>query len=163
MTTSEKLQNELQNVLSGDPWYGDNVYSIIERVTFEAAFEKPPGAAHTIAQIVLHMLSWTEEVLDRLKGKEAGPPLSGDWPETGAPEEQKWHNYVNDLKLVNVNLQRVIGEFDKEKWSEPVTDKREPALGKGVSYEELVNGLIQHHVYHSGQIALLTRITQIYE
>jgi len=71
MTTSEKLNHELQNVLSGDPWYGNNVYSIIEQVSFEAAFEKAPGAAHTIAEIVLHMLSWTEEVLDRLNGKEA--------------------------------------------------------------------------------------------
>ncbi|MBS1527893.1 MAG: DinB family protein [Bacteroidetes bacterium] len=162
MTSSEKLQNELQSVLSGDPWYGDNVYSIIEGVTFEAAFEKPPGAAHTIAGIVLHMLSWTEEVLDRLNGKDAGPPLSGDWPETGTPDEQKWQNYVNDLKLVNVNLQRVISEFPEEKWSDPMS-KREPSLGTDVTYEELVNGLIRHHIYHSGQIALLTRITQIYE
>ncbi|HVW15213.1 MAG TPA: DinB family protein [Mucilaginibacter sp.] len=158
MTTSEKLQHELQNVLSGNPWYGDNVYSIIEKVSFEAAFEKPQGAAHSIAEIALHMLSWTEEVMDRLNGKDAGPPLSGDWPETGAPEEQKWQNYVNDLKLVNVNLQRVIGEFDEDKWSEPMNDKREPALGTGVSYEELVNGLIQHHIYHSGQISILNRI-----
>lgn len=39
MTTSEKLQNELQNILSGDPWYGSSVYSIIEQVNFEAAYE----------------------------------------------------------------------------------------------------------------------------
>ena len=108
MTTSEELQHELENILSGDPWYGNSVYSIIEQVSFEAAFEKPPGATHAIAEIVLHMLSWTEEVLDRLNGKEASQPLSGDWPETGLPEEQKWHNYVNDLKLVNVNLLGVI-------------------------------------------------------
>ncbi|HVS92223.1 MAG TPA: DinB family protein [Mucilaginibacter sp.] len=146
------------NVLSGNPWYGDNVYSIIEKVSFEAAFEKPQGAAHSIAEIVLHMLSWTEEVMDRLNGKEAGPPLSGDWPEAGVPEEQKWQNYVNDLKLVNVNLQRVIGDFDEEKWNEPMNDKREHALGTGVSYKQLVNGLIQHHIYHSGQISILNRI-----
>src|ERR1700752_3262993 len=141
MTTSEKLSRELQNVLSGDPWYGNNVYSIIEQVTFEAAFEKPPGAAHTIAGIVLHMLSWTEEVLDRLNGKSASLPLSGDWPETGAPEEQKWQNYVNDLKLVNVNLQRVIEDFPGEKWNEPMPDERNRELGSGVNFEELVNGL----------------------
>ncbi len=158
MTTSEKLQHELQNILSGDPWYGDSVYSIIENVSFEAAFEKPMGAAHNIAEIVLHMLSWTEEVLDRLNGKEASLPLSGNWPDTGAPEEQKWHNYVNDLKLVNVNLSGAISNFTEEKWSELMNDKREPGLGTGVTNEQLVNGLIQHHIYHSGQIAILNRI-----
>src|ERR1700756_260144 len=139
MTTSEKLSRELQNVLSGDPWYGNNVYSIIEQVTFEAAFEKPPGAAHTIAGIVLHMLSWTEEVLDRLNGKAPSLPLSGDWPETGTPDEEKWQNYVNDLKLVNVNLSGAIGNFPEEQWNVPVSSEREPSLGTGVTYEGLID------------------------
>lgn len=158
MTTSEKLQNELRNVLSGDPWYGNNVYSIIEQVSFESSFEKPPGAAHCIAEIVLHMLSWTEEVLDRLNGKEPSLPLSGDWPETGSPDEEKWQNYVNDLKLVNVNLLAAIGNFPEKRWNEQVSGEREPSLGTGVTYEGLVNGFIQHHVYHAGQIAILNRI-----
>jgi uncharacterized damage-inducible protein DinB len=158
MTTSEKLSNELEKVLSGDPWYGNPVYQIIEPVSFEAAFEKPDHAAHNIAEIVLHMLAWTEEVMDRMNGMTAGVPSSGYWPPTGSPTEQKWQNYVNDLKLVNVNLQGLIQNFPEEKWSEPMNDERNRELGNGVSYEELVNGLIQHHIYHSGQIALLNRI-----
>jgi uncharacterized damage-inducible protein DinB len=156
MTTSTKLSNELEKVLSGDPWYGNNVYNIIKQVSFEAAFEKAPGASHTIAEIVLHMIAWTEEVMDRLNGMTAGPPTSGDWPPTGAPDEQKWHNYVNDLKLVNVNLQGLIQDFPAEKWDEPIDDKRgdRPV----VTYAELIRGFIQHHVYHSGQIAILNRI-----
>ncbi len=57
MTKSEKLEQELQKVLSGNPWYGNSVYNIIEQVSFEAAFEKEQGASHTIAEIVLHMLA----------------------------------------------------------------------------------------------------------
>jgi uncharacterized damage-inducible protein DinB len=163
MTTSEKLSRELEKVLSGDPWYGNAVYPIIEQVSFEAAFEKTPGAAHTIAEIVLHMLAWTEEVLDRMNGKAASLPLSGDWPETGNPDEQKWQNYVNDLKLVNVNLLGLIRDFPDEKWNEPMNEEKDRELGSGVTYEELVDGLIQHHIYHSGQVAILTRIIQIYE
>ena len=102
------------------------------------------------------MLSWTEDVLDCLNGKEAGQPLSGDWPETGAPDEEKWQNYVNDLKLVNVNLLGVISDFPEEQWLEFINDERE--VGTGITYEQLVEGLIQHHVYHSGQIAILNRI-----
>ncbi|MEO6979072.1 MAG: DinB family protein [Mucilaginibacter sp.] len=157
MTNSEKLSKELEQVLSGDPWYGSPVYEILDKVTFEAAFEKPPGGAHSIAAIVLHMLSWTEEVMDRLNGMTASIPSSGDWPETDTPTEQKWQQYVNDLKLVNVNLLSIIQNFDEEKWAEPILDERNPELGTGVSNEELVRGLIQHHVYHSGQVAILIR------
>ena len=160
MTLSEKLSAELENVLSGDPWYGSSVYAILEPITFETAFEKPPGAAHTIAEIVLHMLSWTEEVMDRLNGASAQLPSSGDWPETGVPGEEKWQNYVNDLKLVNVNLLGIIQNFEAERWNEPFKDERNRELGTGVSFKELVRGLIKHHVYHSGQIALLVRIQE---
>ena len=158
MTISEKLSTELEQVLSGDPWYGSSVYKILDTVSFETAFERPSGAAHTIAAIVLHMLSWTEEVMDRLNGMTASIPSSGDWPEPSAPDEQKWQQYVNDLKLVNVNLLGIIQNFDEEKWTEPILDERNPELGTGVSNEELVRGLIQHHIYHSGQVAILVRI-----
>ena len=163
MTTPEKLTTQLTQILSGDPWYGSNVYDILAQISFEAAYEKPPGSIHNIAEIVLHMIAWTEEVMDRMNGMTAGIPTSGDWPETGAPDEQKWQNYVDDLKLVNVNLLGVIQNFPPEQWDDPINDERNRELGTGVSYEALIEGLIQHHVYHSGQIALLLRITQIGE
>src|ERR1700709_219757 len=114
MTTSEKINLEFEKVLSGRPWYGSSVYDIISKVTFEAAYEKPPGSVHNIAEIVLHMLSWTEEVIDRMNGLSAQTPSSGDWPHHGEPSEQKWQTYVNDLKLVNVNLLSVIENFPEE-------------------------------------------------
>ena len=156
MTISEELTQSLERVLSGHPWYGKPVYTIIEEVSFEAAYEKPPGAVHNIAEIVLHMLAWTEEVIDRMNGLNAQIPSSGDWPDTGAPDEQKWQNYVDDLKLVNVNLIGIIQNFPEEQWGEPIDDQRgdRPV----VTYEALINGLIQHHIYHAGQIAILNRI-----
>jgi uncharacterized damage-inducible protein DinB len=158
MTISEELQKSLENVLSGDAWYGKPVYSIIEQVSFEIAYEKPQGSGHNIAEIVLHMLSWTEEVMDRLNGLPAQMPSSGDWPETGPPDEQKWQNYVNDLKLVNVNLLGTIKNFPEDEWNDLVNDTRESE--PVITYKELIYGFMQHQVYHAGQIALLTRIIQ---
>jgi uncharacterized damage-inducible protein DinB len=157
MTLSEKLSKELTQVLSGDAWYGPSVYKIIEKVSLDAAYEKPSGSVHNVAGIVLHMLSWTEEVMDRMNGMTAQTPSSGDWPDPGAPDEQKWQQYVSDLKLVNVNLTGVIQNFPEEQWNEPILDERSQ-VGTVTAHEELVRGLIQHHIYHSAQIALLSRI-----
>jgi len=157
MTTSEKLKRELEKVLSGSPWYGISIYDTIAKVSFEAAYEKPPGSIHNIAEIVMHMVAWTEEVMDRMNEMTAALPTSGDWPETGAPDEQKWQNYVEDLKLVNVNLAGIIQNFPPEKWIEPIIDENNRESGP-VTYEEMIVGLIQHHIYHTGQIAILNRI-----
>lgn len=156
MTITEKLTQELEKVLYGAAWYGTPIYLIIEQVNFETAYEKPPGSKHNIAGIVLHMLSWTEEVMDRMNGMAAQMPSSGDWPDPGTPDEQKWQNYVNDLKLVNVNLLGVIQHFPEDQWVELINDTRdsEPVT----TYEELITGFIQHQVYHAGQISILNRI-----
>ena len=156
MMIAEQLSKDLTEVLQGNPWYGPSVYSIIDEVSFEAAFEKPPGSIHSIAGIVLHMISWTEEVIDRMNGLPSQVPSSGDWPDPAAPDEQKWQNYVSDLKLVNVNLLGIIQNCPEEQWGDQVvgTIENDP----GTTFDTLVKGLIQHHIYHSGQVSLLLRI-----
>ncbi|MEO6150140.1 MAG: DinB family protein [Mucilaginibacter sp.] len=158
MNTSLKLQQELETVLYGDAWYGSPVYSIIEQVSFEAAYERPAGGVHSIVEILLHMIGWTEEVIARMQGNKAGMPRGGDWPDAGTPDEQKWQTLINDYKLMNVTLTGIIQNFPEEKWNAPTNDERNRELGTGVSYEALIQGLIQHHVYHAGQVGILRRI-----
>ena len=155
MKTGEKLVKEFEDILSGGPWYGDPIYKILDRITFDSAYEKPIPAAHNVAEILLHMLSWTEEVMDRMNGMTASTPSSGDWPDPGAPDEQKWQLWVEDLKLVNVNLIKIIRDFPDEQWDDKIDDKRgyEPT-----TYEELIHGFFQHQIYHAGQIALLVKM-----
>lgn len=156
MKTAETLIQEFEKVYAGQPWYGPSIYEILDRVTFESAYEKPSPAAHNVAEIILHMLSWTEEVIDRLNGMTAGTPSSGDWPETGAPDEQKWKLWINDLKLANANLVRTINELPDEQWDQLIDDRRgnEPVT----THAGLVYGFIQHQIYHAGQIAILVKI-----
>lgn len=155
MKTGEKLAKQLEEILSGEPWYGPAIYNILNRVTFESAYERPLPSAHNVAEIILHMLSWTEEVMDRLNGMAASSnPSSGDWPETGSPDEQKWQLWIDDLKLVNVNLIKIIRDFPEEQWQEHTNDTR---YEQADTYKELVEGFMQHQVYHAGQIAMLTK------
>jgi uncharacterized damage-inducible protein DinB len=158
MSTSQKLNASLQSILNGDPWYGPNTYSIIDGISFEAACETPPGSVHNIAGILLHMLGWTHETTERMRGQTAGEPIGGDWPDPGKPDEQKWQRLKDDFKLANVVLSGVISNFPKDRWEAPINDARNSEAGTGVTYLALIEGLTEHHVYHSGQLALLNRI-----
>ena len=40
---------------------------------------------------------------------------------------------------------------------EPITDPRNRATGTGVTRYVLLHGLAQHHAYHAGQIAILSK------
>ena len=41
---------------------------------------------------------------------------------------------------------------------EPTNDPRSRPLGTGVSYYELLHGIVQHDAYHSGQIAIIKKV-----
>jgi uncharacterized damage-inducible protein DinB len=158
MDKSAKLQTQLETILYGKAWYGTPIYTIMESVSFEAAYEKPAGAPHNIAAIVMHMLAWTEEVTNRMQMMPASAPLRGDWPNADDPDEQKWQQLLSFFKLANVELSRLIGNFPVESWTEPMNDDRETYSGYGATYEAMITGLMQHHVYHAGQISLLNKI-----
>jgi uncharacterized damage-inducible protein DinB len=158
MDKSAKLQTQLETVLYGRPWYGTPIYTILESVSFEAAYEKPERASHSIAEILTHMLAWTEEAINRMQANPAGKPLRGDWLEAGTPDEQKWLQLISSFKLANVDLTQLISGFPEEEWTEVTNDDRGKYSDYGATYEALITGLMQHHVYHTGQISLLNKM-----
>ena len=72
--------NELRKGYNGDAWHGNSLSAIISSVNKDQIFKRPIPNAHTIAELVLHLTSWTEEVFSRLEGNLAKEPEKGDWP-----------------------------------------------------------------------------------
>lgn len=150
---AHKLNKELEEVLSGTPWYGSSVNRLIEKVSAEKVHDKSRGP-HSIADILIHMIAWTEETTERLKGKFASDPLRGDWPDGSA---YAWDELVGMFTSANELLKAAIVNMDEEILSRDVKDDRYPEAAEKGSYEDLIKGIIQHHIYHSGQIAILNK------
>jgi uncharacterized damage-inducible protein DinB len=160
MTIANQLQQQLENTFLGKPWYGTPVSVLITQENWVAAFNMPPGVLHSVAHLVLHMTAWTEEVTSRLQGNAAAEPARGDWPDPGAASEQKWHALVIDLDEANSNLVKALQAFSDNKWNDLIDDQRGVFEPKP-TYLEMVQGLIEHQIYHAGQIALLNRINNV--
>jgi len=60
--------------------------------------------------------------------------------------------------LVNLELLTLIENFDADKWADATNDDRGTYTGYDASYEALINGLMQHHIYHIGQVSLLNKM-----
>lgn len=151
------LADELSKAYNGDAWHGNNVLSLISGADPTKVFTHPIPNAHSIAELVLHLTAWTEEATERLSGQSAKEPKRGDWPSPVEQSENAWEFMVNDFKRANENLLMVVANLDGDSWSKEIVDERDPSLGTGVDHAQLLNGLIQHHAYHAGQIALLLK------
>jgi uncharacterized damage-inducible protein DinB len=150
---------ELRKAFNGDAWHGSNLMQQLNPVEPAHAFTHFIPNAHSIAELVLHITAWTDEVNSRLLGATAKEPAAGDWPRPQAETSKEWEKIIFDCKTSNEELIRVCESLTTADWESEVKDERDRELGTGVTNLALVNGLIQHHAYHSGQIGLLLKFT----
>jgi uncharacterized damage-inducible protein DinB len=146
---------DFKNVTDGEPWYGKPVLALLEEVDTTKANHKPAQTAHSATELLYHMLTWSEFTLKRMKGHKE-PDLiifeKMDWRELD-PEIHTWKKGLSEFKIVHKKiidlLKKKTDEFLKEK-----VDHR------NYNFRFLLNGLIQHNIYHAGQIAYINTLLQ---
>ena len=147
----ERIADQLRRAFEGNAWHGPALSEVLSDVTSEQAAKKPLRAAHSIWEIVLHIAVWESAVRRRLMGEVIDElPPEQDWPPVRDTSENTWQSVLESLKQGNRQLQQAISEFRDERLSEPV-----PA--KGYSTYVMLHGVVQHHLYHAGQIAILKK------
>ena len=158
MAEADRLIDQFQRAHDGDPWHGSPITAILEGVTAEQAAKRPPNGAHSIWELVLHATGWRNEVARRAKGEPAGAPAAGDYPAVGDPTPERWKAALAAFDDSHRNLVAVArGMTDEQMWK-PTNDPRNRPLGTGVTYYELLHGIVQHDAYHAGQIAILKKV-----
>jgi uncharacterized damage-inducible protein DinB len=150
MSEAARILDQFRRAWDGDAWHGTPLKGILADVDAKTAHARPVPGGHTIAEIVLHLAYWKDAGRRRLAGETVLPSEAEQWPvAVGAPEEvwrqardllEKWHRELDGAlsRLDDADLQRPVG-------------------GKNYNAYVLVHGLIQHDLYHAGQIALLKR------
>lgn len=151
----ELIVDQLQREHSGDPWHGSPLRDLLADVDAAQATRRPIAHAHSIWELVLHITSWKQEVAKRARGGPASEPQSGDWPAVGDPSPARWQAALNALEEAHRDLIAAIEALSEDRMLEATNDPRNRPLGTGVSYYVMLHGIVQHDVYHSGQIALL--------
>jgi uncharacterized damage-inducible protein DinB len=158
MSEAARLVDQFKRAHDGDPWHGSPLTAILHGVTAEQAATRPPDGAHSIWALVLHLTGWRNETAARAGGKPAGEPAGGDYPEIGDPTPARWTATLAALDASHQNLVNAVRGLSDDDLLRPTNDPRNRPAGTGVSYYELLHGIVQHDAYHAGQIAILKKI-----
>ena len=158
MSEIARLIDQIDRAHGGDPWHGSPIKQILEGVTAEQAARRPSNGAHSIWELVLHVTGWRNEVARRATGEPAGDPPSGDWPSVTNPTPEHWAASLAALDASHDVLVQVIRGMSDEHLMKPTSDPRNRPLGTGVTYYELLHGIVQHDAYHAGQIAMVRKV-----
>ena len=146
------LIRKLSDVFEGETWYGDSVMRKLENIGYQKVSESCVAGSNTIARIVAHMISWKKFTLEKLRENEQFDIIidsETDWPEVEIHTYEEWENLKRDL----VAVQSEIYEFLKNRSSESFLEREVP--GRDYNFEYLLNGIMQHDIYHIGQISLI--------
>jgi uncharacterized damage-inducible protein DinB len=156
----EALKQELRDIYDGDPWHGSSITTVLAGIDAKTADRRSIPGAHTIWEIVLHMTGWTREVAARIReGRIKNPPEDWPVPNSGG-RETAWRAAKDDLRNAQKDLEDAVDSIKPEDLLRWIGDQRDPALGSGQSVGTMIRGLMQHHTYHEGQIAILKRAAE---
>lgn len=151
MTNKESLLNRLKSTFMTQPWYGDSVMKTIKSIPFEAASYSPIGVNDkNIAKLVAHIIVWIEfgiEKLDENRDFDIELGTSLDWPEVDINTSEEWDNLL--IKLVSTYdlLVEKIKSIPDQHFIETVA-------GKSYKTYFMLDGIVQHNIYHLGQIGI---------
>jgi uncharacterized damage-inducible protein DinB len=154
VSEATRIADQLHRAVHGTAWHGPDVMMLLEDVDASRAAHRPIAAGHSIWEIVLHIVAWQECVLAALRGKSLPMdlPAEQDWPPPGATVDD-WARDRVKLEETTGNLVRAIRELDDARL-------RERAGGREYSIYFLLHGIVQHTLYHAGQIAILKKAAQ---
>ena len=152
-----RIVDQLQREHEGDPWHGSPLRMLLDGITAEVAAAHPIRNVHSVWEIVLHMTAWKNEVRRRLGGAPAATPQEGDWPDVPAPTADAWNAARERLNEAQRALIEAVRQLPEAKLFAPTSDPRDRETGSGVTHYVLLHGIVQHDVYHAGQIALVRK------
>jgi uncharacterized damage-inducible protein DinB len=143
--------DQLRRTLEGEAWHGAALDELLEGVTAIQAATHPVPAAHSIWELVLHLITWQDVARRRIGGEAFSPDRQTDWPPVADTSPEAWAAARRALGESMAALQRTLSGLDEAAWLSTVP-------GQDYTVHFMVLGVVQHNVYHAGQVALLKKM-----
>jgi uncharacterized damage-inducible protein DinB len=152
MNEVERIADQLKRAFEGEAWHGPSVLEIIEGITSQQASAHTFDGTHSIWELVLHIAAWERAILRRLHGDRAQLPAEEDWPAVVITTDEAWEETKQALNQGNHDLRAAILGVENSRLDQPIIE------GMSSVYVTL-HGIVQHDLYHAGQIAMLKKAT----
>jgi uncharacterized damage-inducible protein DinB len=123
---------------------------LLADVTAAEAAARPLARAHSIWELALHIAAWENAARRRLTGDRAELPTAEDWPALLETGEAAWQEALQFLKTNHQELRAEIARLTDAELRKPILEGMSSIYGT-------LHGVIQHDLYHAGQIALLKK------
>jgi uncharacterized damage-inducible protein DinB len=148
------IADQLRRAFEGDAWYGPALLELLEDVDAATAAAKPLAHVHSIWELMLHVSAWEGAACRRLGGETVQLTGKANFPVVPKPTEVAWRKAVARVKRTHERLVNTVAGLTE-------SGLRERVPGKKYDFYFMLHGVVQHEVYHAGQIAILKKAKKI--
>lgn len=135
-----------------EAWHGPTLFKVLEGISPEEASWRPEHQVHNIWELVLHILGWERYSLRYLRGEKVEPlGPEQDFPKIEKADLQSWQETIERLRMGHAELRAEMKKVTNENLFAP------PPSQQWTRYAHL-QGIINHLVYHTGQISYIRRL-----
>ena len=146
----QALIKRFETVYEGQPWYGSSMLSSLKKIAPELITRSLIPGKKNIAELVRHIVAWRLFLIEHLKGNHSYQidlDTELDWPPV---QGLGWEELLEELAESQQTIIELLGG------QEDAILKKIMSHGKNeYSFRYLIEGVIQHDIYHLGQINLI--------
>ncbi len=153
MSQTALLADQIRRAFEGEAWHGDPVLEIVKGIKAKDAAAHPMKSAHSIWELVLHIAAWDGAVLRRTGGTAVQLSDKENFPPVADTSEKAWQGAVENMTRTHEQLVKAVAAIPDSRLQEQVPGKKE----KYYNFYYMFSGIVQHELYHAGQIAILKK------
>jgi uncharacterized damage-inducible protein DinB len=150
LSEAARIADQFRRAFDGSAWHGPALLELLDGVDPATAAAKPFEGVHSIWELVLHIAAWDKAALVRLAGTKTQPEGEENFPIVPEPTAANWRQAVRQLARDHNELVKTVEALPDARLSERVP-------GKKYDFYFNLHGLVQHELYHAGQIAILKK------
>jgi uncharacterized damage-inducible protein DinB len=151
MSEIARILDQLDRAYSGEAWHGPSLLRLIEGVSAEDSSKHAIKGAHSIWELVNHIAAWKTIVQHELGGEVVEISTERDWPPVWEASDVAWMRSLETLAESQRRLRRAVEGLRDDQLNEM------PVARSDNSRYLMLHGLVQHDLYHAGQIAVLKK------
>ena len=156
-TLINNITGQFQSIHFGRNWFGQSYKVKLQDLAKEHRFKRPYTNIHAVAELLAHSTAWRKDAILKIQtGKgELTEASKDDWRNLDKLKENGWESIVAEYHSSVEELLELLRVKDDGFLESHYHD---PEFAGDFPFSFAIYGILQHDIYHLGQIGLVVKM-----
>ena len=151
MQQTQRIADSYRAATIKAAWYGPSLAELLTQISPELATTRPVPGSLSISELLQHLLLWNERIRNTCDGNSLPRwQPEKDWAEPPIPWNELVSRWNQSRELLEEKIRNLL-----------IEDLAKQVPGRNYPYETMLHGIVEHTIYHCGQIAMVLSMLRL--